>query len=182
MDVRTALDLLGARTPTIVLASGGTDAAALLARAQSPSLVVVGPFGASTPIPELRGAAALARSGTELVIRGSVSGLGGDSVRDSARRAVAQGLDPAAARRALTTNPARAAGLPRTVGTIIAGARADLVLFDGDPLLPASRVVTVLESGRVVDLTGGTDADPDAPATIPPLDRSTLEIHEEVPR
>ncbi|MHC4934957.1 MAG: amidohydrolase family protein [Planctomycetota bacterium] len=168
MDIRTALDLLGSTGPTLILASGGAEAAAVLARATGGGWrrpIVVGPFDARTPIPELRGAAALAATGAELIFRGGMPRLGAESLRETARRATAQGLPPAAARRAITSNPARASGLAGTIGSILAGARADLVLLDGDPLLPGTSVLHIFVGGR-----GTTPHSPTERPQIPTLD------------
>ena len=149
MDVRTALDLFTERFPTLILASGSTEAAALLARSGigRGEPIVVGPYTTKTPIPEIQGATKLTDSGFELAFRGGMPEAGEESLRDSARRAVSRGLDPAAARRAMTVNPARVVGLERILGSIAPGCRADLAVFTGDPLLAPSQAVAVFERG-----------------------------------
>ena len=64
--------------------------------------------------------------------------------------AVRAGLDEEAALRAITLNAAAALGLDDRLGSIEPGKDADLAIFDGDPLLPTSRVTYTLIGGRVV--------------------------------
>ena len=64
--------------------------------------------------------------------------------------AVRAGLDEELALRAITLNAAAALGLDYRLGSIEPGKDADLAIFDGDPLLPASRVALTLVGGRVV--------------------------------
>ncbi len=64
--------------------------------------------------------------------------------------AVRHGLDPADALRALTAHPARMLRLEARIGAIERGRDADLVVFDGDPFAPASRVKWVLVEGKIV--------------------------------
>jgi imidazolonepropionase-like amidohydrolase len=64
--------------------------------------------------------------------------------------AVRAGLDEEVALRAITLNAAAALGLDDRLGSIEPGKDADLVIFDGDPLLPASQVTHTLIGGKVV--------------------------------
>jgi hypothetical protein len=60
------------------------------------------------------------------------------------------GLPRQAALQALTARPAALLGLDKTHGTIEPGKSADLLLFTGDPLDPASQLARVLIEGRTV--------------------------------
>ena len=151
MDVRAAIELFprGA-VPTLVLSTGIRECAEILARAspeRRPAIVVVGPYGPGSAPAELAGAAHLARAGVEIALSGAFPAAGDDALRDAARRAVGHGLDPAAARRAITANPARAVGLAAEIGSIAPKRRADLVIFSGDPLLAGSAVVALWQGG-----------------------------------
>ena len=64
--------------------------------------------------------------------------------------AVRAGLDQEVALRSITLNAAAALGLDDRLGSIEPGKDADLAIFDGDPLLPTSRVTHTLIGGRVV--------------------------------
>jgi imidazolonepropionase-like amidohydrolase len=64
--------------------------------------------------------------------------------------AIAQGMSPEAALRALTSDAARMYGMNKRVGMLSPGLDADVVLFDGSPLEPSSSVVRVWVSGREV--------------------------------
>ena len=67
-----------------------------------------------------------------------------------AANAVAWGLPWADALRALTVNPAEAFGLEG--GRVVAGAPADLVLWNGDPLEASSRALGMWIAGEQVPL------------------------------
>ena len=66
--------------------------------------------------------------------------------------AVAFGLDPEAALRALTLGAAEILGLDDRVGSIAAGKWANLIVTDGDPLEVRTAVRHVIIRGRDVDL------------------------------
>jgi imidazolonepropionase-like amidohydrolase len=104
----------------------------------------------------LDNAALLAKAGVTIAF--SVSGNGiylsydaGLELREGAGLAVANGLSYADALAAITLAPARIWGVPGA-GTLSAGADADLVLWDGDPLEPASAPAMVMIGGRSVSL------------------------------
>ena len=67
-----------------------------------------------------------------------------------AMHAVRYGLDPKAALRALTIDPARIFGLDERIGSLEQGKDADLVVFSGNPFEPTSRVLLVMCDGRIV--------------------------------
>ncbi|MGG5752979.1 amidohydrolase [Zafaria sp. Z1313] len=64
--------------------------------------------------------------------------------------AVKEGLDPVAALRSITINPARVLGLAERIGSIEVGKDADLVLWSGDPLDVMQRALRVFIGGRQV--------------------------------
>jgi imidazolonepropionase-like amidohydrolase len=67
--------------------------------------------------------------------------------------AVAYGLDPGAALRALTLGAAEILGLDDRLGSIEAGKWANLIVTDGDPLEVRTEVRHVIIRGRDVDLS-----------------------------
>jgi imidazolonepropionase-like amidohydrolase len=73
----------------------------------------------------------------------------GSALREAAGIAVANGLPHAAALRALTANPARIWGIADRYGSLAPGQDGDLVIWDGDPLEPASAPVAVIVGGSV---------------------------------
>jgi predicted amidohydrolase YtcJ len=61
-----------------------------------------------------------------------------------------EAVDAVTAVEAATAGGARAVGLPASQGTLVPGAPADLVVCDGDPFDPATRVVQTWVAGEVV--------------------------------
>lgn len=76
----------------------------------------------------------------------------GPGVREGAGIAVANGLPYAQALRAITQNASRIWGDPVGRGTLLPGGAADLVVWDGDPLEPASAPVAVFLNGSEISL------------------------------
>ena len=102
-------------------------------------------------------AALLAKAG--VIIGFSVSGQGiylsynvGSALREGAGMAVASGLPYAQAIRAITQNAGRIWGDATTRGMLVPGAAADLVIWDGDPLEPATAPAMIFLGGRAVSL------------------------------
>lgn len=81
-------------------------------------------------------------------------GVPGFSLQDELVRLVDAGLSPDDALRAATIEPARLLGRGAADGTIARGARADLVLLDGNPLEDIKnvrRIRAVVLAGRLLD-------------------------------
>jgi imidazolonepropionase-like amidohydrolase len=116
---------------------------------------VVGPMMKAAKTPETEAltfhtAVALAGAGVPLAL---CTGHPSRPVRFlalEAALAVRAGLDEETALRSITLNAAAALGLADRLGSIEPGKDADLVIFDGDPLLPTSRVMYTLIGGRIV--------------------------------
>jgi imidazolonepropionase-like amidohydrolase len=109
----------------------------------------------------LDNAALLARAGVEIAF--SVPGIefshnAGTGVREAAGLAVAHGLSRAEALKALTINAADIWGIGGHYGALKPGLDGDLVVWDGDPLEPASAPVAVLVRGVPVSLETRQDA------------------------
>lgn len=116
---------------------------------------VVGPMMRAGKTPETKSltfhtAVVLAEAGVPLAL---CSGHPSRPVRYlalEAALAVRAGLHEETALQAITLNAAVALGLGGRLGSIEPGKDADLAIFDGDPLLPMSRVTHTLIGGRVV--------------------------------
>jgi imidazolonepropionase-like amidohydrolase len=76
----------------------------------------------------------------------------GESMREGAGLAVANGLPYIEGLRSITSVPAQIWGIAARCGTLSPGTDGDLVVWDGDPLEPSSAAVTVLVGGREVSL------------------------------
>jgi imidazolonepropionase-like amidohydrolase len=116
---------------------------------------VLGPMMKAAKTPEtkaltFRTAAILAEAGISIAL---CTGHPSRPIRFlalEAALAVRGGLDEEVALRAITLQAAAALGLARKLGSIEPGKDADLAIFDGDPLLPASQVTHTLIGGQVV--------------------------------
>ncbi len=109
--------------------------------------VLVGPYSFTSSRRVLLGAAALSEAGIEVAFIGGFPAEPLESLRITAALAVRHGMNAAAARRGLTVNPAKAAGLADRLGALARGRDADLVVFSGDPLRLDSRVLEVYVRG-----------------------------------
>ncbi|MGH8176029.1 MAG: amidohydrolase family protein [Steroidobacter sp.] len=76
----------------------------------------------------------------------------GSSLREGAGLAVANGLPYIEGLRSIITGPARIWGVSDRYGTIEPGKDGDLVIWDGDPLEPASLPATVFVQGKEASL------------------------------
>jgi len=153
-DVSSALDLLAGmeRLPVLVHTAEAADVASEVAGRAAGALVVVGPLSAAMPPRVLAGAGELERAGVQVAFGARLPAAPWDSLRTTAALAARYGMSAGAARRAMTLNAARAAGLDGTRGSIEVGKIADFVVFSRDPLRPDSRVLEVyLEGVRVYD-------------------------------
>jgi imidazolonepropionase-like amidohydrolase len=74
-----------------------------------------------------------------------------DMLRDDAIFAVRSGLDPRTALKALTSSAAAILGVGDRLGTLAPGKDADILVFDGDPFDPRSRLKKVLVGGHLMD-------------------------------
>ena len=92
--------------------------------------------------------------GTDALATAAV--LPGTSAHDELQELVAAGLTPFEALRTATANVARFLGQPNEFGVVTAGARADLLLLDGNPLLDIAatkRISGVMVRGRWLERT-----------------------------
>jgi imidazolonepropionase-like amidohydrolase len=116
----------------------------------SNALAVVGPFTLSTPARLLALPQTLVQRGVAVAF--SAGGNPG-ALRLTAALSMRAGLPEDKALQALTAVPARVLGLD-DCGTLEAGKRADLVVFDGDPLDLGSPLKLVLVGGVPQELKG----------------------------
>jgi hypothetical protein len=95
--------------------------------------------------------AELVRAGAKVALMPRADNLTGyrDWLPDVGRL-VAQGLPRQAALSAVTLEAARALGLDEVTGSLEKGKEADIVLWDGDPFEPSSRVMAVISDGKFV--------------------------------
>ena len=118
--------------------------------------VLVGPSMSSKSKVEIREksfktAGILSKAGLEVCIITDAPVTGLHYLPLCAGLAVREGLDEAAAWRAITINPAKAAGIDARVGSLEAGKDADIAVFDGNPLRDIqARAVQVFVNGEPV--------------------------------
>ncbi|MBN1851555.1 MAG: amidohydrolase family protein [Pirellulales bacterium] len=146
-DVAAARDVLGDRMGqfAVVHSQDAMDLATKASQWSRP--VVVGPYTFSSNRRELLGAGLLSKNGVDVAFRGGFPNAPPEGLRITAALAVRFGMDPAAARRAMTVIPARVAGVEDRIGAIEPGQEADLVLFSGDPLRLDSTIRAVFIQG-----------------------------------
>lgn len=112
--------------------------------------VVLEPFRPGTSRHVLASAARLADAGVPIAFALDAPGDHPATLRLTAAAYVRAGLDPEAARRAMTSGAAELAGVGDEVGSVRPGCDADLVLWSGDPVDPGSRIVAVYVDGELV--------------------------------
>ena len=117
---------------------------------------ITGPYSPGDAPDALAGAGGLERAGVPVALRGGTGGNPAGTLRMTAALATRYGMSADAARRAITIEPARIAGIERTRGSIERGKTADLVVWSADPLRPDARVLAVYMNGELV-LGGPSD-------------------------
>jgi imidazolonepropionase-like amidohydrolase len=110
------------------------------------------PGNLETRAARMENAAALNAAGVVIAIKGNGVHRAREA-RFNAGNAVSHGLPFEAAIAALTVNPARIFGMGGQFGELRAGAAADVVVWDGDPLEPLSSVTAQFINGQQQDLT-----------------------------
>lgn len=145
-EIRAAADLRKETGADIVLVHGREAAKALDALRDAAMAVAFGPLTVHDAEEQLETPALLAKAGIPLALISDAPRMSEDQLRMAAILAVRSGLPPAAARRALTEVPARLLGAK--AGRLAEGFDADLAVWSGDPLSPASAVELVMVKGR----------------------------------
>ena len=156
-DILTAVRLASEFNLKLII-SRGTEAykvAALLAAKNIP--VVVGPITTQPDRIETLGAiydnaARLNRAGVKIAIQTGET-LNARMLPYEAALAVAYGLPWEQAVRAITVNPAEIFGVADRIGSLKPGMQADLMVTDGDPLQPLTRLRHLMIGGRPIPLT-----------------------------
>ncbi len=115
--------------------------------------VIVGPLELAATRREALAASVFERHGVPVSLAGGLPAQPADSLRIGAAVAARAGLSAEAARRAITTVPARLLGVDDRIGVLEPGRQADLVVFSGDPLDLRSRVLAVYVGGQRVCFT-----------------------------
>ena len=154
-DIATALRLADEFGYRLVI-DHGTEAVLLADQlAERGVPVLIGPLLTSRSKVELRNRSLanpgrLAAAGVELGIITDHPVVPVHLLHVQAALAVREGLDPAAALRAVTLTPARVLGLEDRLGSLEPGKHATLCLWSGDPLDARSRVERAWIEGRQV--------------------------------
>ncbi len=73
------------------------------------------------------------------------------ALREEAMYAVELGLSKESALKALTLDAAKILGVEDRLGSVVKGKDADLLVFDGDPFEPCSRLLGVILNGKYFD-------------------------------
>jgi imidazolonepropionase-like amidohydrolase len=150
-DILAGLELARAFGFGMILA-GGSDAphlAAELARRKVPVLIAIDqqPDGVETAGARYENAALLQAAGVKIAFQSNEVTLARNLV-PNVGLAVAYGLPPEAALRALTLSAAEIFGVADRLGSLEPGKEATFVLTRGDPLQVRSRIVSTFVRGR----------------------------------
>jgi imidazolonepropionase-like amidohydrolase len=157
-DIRQAIDLARDEKVKVVIL-GGAEAWSLAGELTAAKIPVVLDPQADMPQTfdqigaRYDNAALLAKAGVPVAFEVSGNGVYlsydvGEAIRWGAGMAVANGLPYVDALAAITRGPATIFGFPGGAGTLAAGADADVVIWDGDPLEPASAPAAVFVGGE----------------------------------
>ncbi|TAJ07935.1 MAG: hypothetical protein EPO68_15920 [Planctomycetota bacterium] len=156
-EIRALLDVLRNHPRVRLVLAGATEAAPLAHElAERSAAVIVFPLPLGTGrMPgwtehDLGLAGALQSAGVRVLIGSGGSREGARDLALLAGLAVGHGLDRDAAFAALTLAAAETFDVADRVGSVEVGKQADLLLLQGDPLSPATRVQYVLVGGKVV--------------------------------
>ncbi len=159
-DIRQAIAIAHDFKLAMILFGGAEAWAAARELAAARIPVILDPLATLPDTYDMLGARAdnaalLHRAGVRIAFSVSAQGIyrswdAGPSLREGAGLAVANGLPYPAALAAITSSAALAIGLAPGTGTLVPGAAADLVIWDGDPLEPASAPVLVMIGGETV--------------------------------
>lgn len=153
-DILTALRIAAEFKLQIILNYGSDAYKAAKKLAANNIPVLIGPIPPYRSTQETMGtlyenAALLHKAGVKIAFQtGSAHNLG--SLLHQASIAVSYGLPYEEALKALTINPAQIFGLENELGSLEKGKRADIVMFDGDPLNSLSHVKMVMIGGQIV--------------------------------
>lgn len=156
-EIRALLDVLRGHPRVRLVLAGATEAAPLareLAERSAAVIVFPAPMGTGR-MPgwtehDLGLAGELHAAGVRVLIGSGGSRDGARDLALLAGLAVGHGLDREAAFAALTLAAAETFDVADRVGSVEVGKQADLLLLQGDPLSPATRVQYVLVGGKVV--------------------------------
>ena len=153
-DVHRALDIFAAagRIPHVVFTPeqplSTVKALAERLKASPSSSAIIGPLDFRSSRNALASGAAFDRAGVPVVFAGGLPRHSRYSPRVAAALAVRHGMEPAAARRALTFAAAAVAGVSERIGSLEVGKDADIVVFSDDPLRLDARVEHVYGRGK----------------------------------
>jgi imidazolonepropionase-like amidohydrolase len=148
-EIRSAVDLARETGASIVLVHAREAAKAVDVLRAAAIPVAFGPLTVHDPAELLETPARLAKAGVPLALVSDAPRMSEDQLRIAALLAVKAGLAPAEALRALTEVPARLLGVGDRTGRLAEGFDADVAVWSGDPLFPASAVELVLVKGKI---------------------------------
>ena len=158
-NARIAIETLKAQglSPTLVGLRAAWKDSARIADLRVPCIVVG--LDPGDPIGLLEMPGKLAAAGVDVSFATGAPARSPRSLRLSIALAVANGFPTAQAVPAVTSRAAAALGVGDQVGHVAEGRRADLLILDGNPWEPRSRVLLSLAGGRIVrDAAAETEA------------------------
>ena len=146
-EIRSAVELRRETGASLVLVHARDAAKAVDVLRGAGIPVAYGPLTVHDADEVLETPALLAKAGIPVALVSDAPRMSADQLRLAALLAVKAGLSTADAMRALTEVPAAMLGAGGRAGRLAEGFDADIVVWSGDPLSPASAVELVLVKG-----------------------------------
>jgi imidazolonepropionase-like amidohydrolase len=156
-EIHALLEMIREHPRVRLVLAGATEAAGLASEIAAASVAVIvypAPLGTERPAGwsehELGLAGILAEAGVSVLIGSGGSNTVTRDLSLLAGLAIGHGLSPEQAFDALTLRAAQTFDVADRIGSVEVGKQADLLLLQGEPLSPATRIQYVLIGGRVV--------------------------------
>ncbi len=152
VSLQTLLQPYDTLKPVYILATGENNRVAALLGGKKASVVMFAVISLEPlTVNRINMPAILAKAGAKVALRPLAdSPEGYQTLRFQVGELIRGGLDRDTALKSITLAPAEMLGLSDRLGSIETGRDANLILLDGDPFLPTSRIRTVLLEGKTV--------------------------------
>ncbi|MCB9833009.1 MAG: amidohydrolase family protein [Planctomycetes bacterium] len=150
LQLRGALEIMAELSARLVLVTDGSLRRVLeLAKGRALDLVLPAP-SLEMPLRDLRLAGEAVAAGHHVAFRADTPSRSPEALRVGAALAVRHGMSPSAAWAAISSEPARLAGVAERIGSLAVGRDADFIVLDGDPIDLSASLRQTYVGGKVV--------------------------------